>query len=180
MSPANPKSARSARAETMRVAHAAGDGARAAASGFERQADFLFGHEFLWAPARATANMMLRAQRNAMAMMQINRKLADELRGIMRHEQDVMCDVSEKLFTRMTSGNARSEENGSSEPLGQLYDTAVESMREFNEAVAEAQSRSFAALREHAQAAADVSSQTVEDAADVSRRMTEDVEDEAA
>lgn len=150
MSPASAKPARSARAANAAI---------------ESQTEFLFGNEMFWAPARAAANILLRAQKNAVAMMQINRKLADELRGIMRHEQDVMCEVSERMFKRMTSGAIRSEETGSAEPFGQLYETAVEGVREFNEAVAEAQTRSIAAFREHAQAAADVSTQTVEDEA---------------
>lgn len=174
MSPLHAKNARSARAETARGAHAAGDAANAAAEGAERQIDFLFRSDMFWAPARAAANILLRSQKNAIAMMQINRKLADELRDIMRHEQDVICDVSQKMFTRMTSGAVRSEESGSTEPLGQFYETAVESVREFNEAVAEAQSRSFAALRDHAQATADVSSHTVQEATDASRNMMEE------
>jgi hypothetical protein len=177
MSPVSEKYAKSARPDTARMAHAAGEAASAAAAGIERQTDLLFHNEFLWAPARATANIMLRAQRNAMAMMQINRKLADELRDIMRHEQDVICGVSQKMFTRMTSGTTNSEDSDSGEPLNKLYESAVESVREFNEAMAEAQSRSFAALREHAQATADVSSNTAKEAADVTRQT---VEQEAA
>lgn len=168
MSPASEKTAKSTRADAARMTHAAGEAASAAAG--EQQADFLFRNEMFWAPARATANFMLRAQRNAIALMQINRKLADDLRDIMRHEQDVLCEVSQKMVTRMTSGAVRPEEKGSAEPLGQFYETAVESVREFNEAMAEAHSRSFAAIREHAQAAADVSSQTAEEAADMGRQ----------
>ena len=123
----------------------------------------LYQSDLWWAPARAAANLLLQTHRNAAAMVRINRKLADEFRGIMRREEDVMLDLSERMFHRMTDGEAKSGDGGSTarESFAQLYETAIAGVRELSQAMTDAQTRSIEALRDHAQAAAEVTSHSI-------------------
>jgi hypothetical protein len=107
----------------------------------------------LW-PYRALSKALLRTQSDLTAFVEVNRKLADEMRDIVRREQDLVLDISEKLLTRATSAA-----NGGTSPvipsaeLEEIYDSAVAGIRDLGKAVADAQIRSIESLRNHARSA---------------------------
>ena len=83
--------------------------------------------------------------------MEINRKLLDDLRRIVRREQELVLDMSEKMFEKMTAkdGSARpfAFEPGAMEEMCQ---SAIAGIRELGQALSDAQVQSIEAFREHA------------------------------
>jgi hypothetical protein len=116
-----------------------------------------FDNEQLWAPYRAASKMLLESQRNMAAMMEIQRKFADEYLQIVRREQDLMHDAFEKILHRCADGDGLPTGVGTltSESFTELYESAVSSLRELGQAMTEAQTQSLDVLRKSTQAAAD-------------------------
>lgn len=111
----------------------------------------LYKSELVWAPYRAISKLMLRTHHNTAAWIAINRKLADEMREIARREQDFVLDFAEKMLTRgAESPDTESGNRIAPEAMERFYETAIDGVREFGQALAQAQIRSFEALRDQA------------------------------
>ena len=76
----------------------AGNGADA-----ERSApySFLNHSDAYWASVRSLSNALLHSHHNAAALMEVHRKLSDELLEIARRQQNVALEFSEKLLQQM-------------------------------------------------------------------------------
>ena len=105
-----------------------------------------------WSSFRSLSNALLHSHHNAAALMEVNRKLADELLEIARRQQNLALDVSEKLLQQMS---AAAPAAGRVEPIRPetfdgYFDSAIQGIREFGQAIADAQVHSLEAMREHA------------------------------
>jgi hypothetical protein len=116
-----------------------------------------FDNDQLWAPYRAASKMLLESHRNMAAMMEIQRKLADDYLQIVRREQDLMHDAFGKILHRCADGEGLPAGVGTltSESFTEIYESALSSLRELGKAMTEAQTQSLDVLRKHTQAAAD-------------------------
>lgn len=111
----------------------------------------LYKNELLWAPYRTMSTLLLRTHHNLAAWIAINRKLADEMREIERREQDFIMDFAERMLTRNTaSPDAENSNPIAPEEMEHLYKSAMDGVREFGQALAQAQIRSLEALRDQA------------------------------
>lgn len=106
----------------------------------------------LW-PYRTLSKALLRTHNDLSAFVEVNRKLADDMRDIVRREQDLVLHISEKLLTRATATNGEMSPVIPSAELEEIYDSAVAGIRELGKAVADAQIRSIESLRTHARSA---------------------------
>jgi hypothetical protein len=101
--------------------------------------------EFLLWPYRSLSKVLLRTHHNAAELLEINRKLADELREIIRRQQDFALEFSERLLNaKGNDATARAPER-----VNEYFDSAIASVREFGQAIADAQVHSIEALRDH-------------------------------
>lgn len=114
--------------------------------------DVMKSSEAMWWPYRSFAETLLRAHNNFAAFVTVNRKLADEMRQIIRREQDLVMQMSEKMLQRATTidGHVETKLFAPTAELEEIYDTAVNGIRELGKAVADAQIRSIETLRAHA------------------------------
>ncbi|HTW35759.1 MAG TPA: hypothetical protein VMD53_14165 [Rhizomicrobium sp.] len=112
--------------------------------------------DLLWWPYRSFSKALLKTHDNLAAFMDVNRKLADEMRDIVRKEQDLVMQMSEKMLRRAASAKENGEANifHPSQGMDEIYDSAVTGIRELGKAVADAQIRSIETLRAHARDAA--------------------------
>lgn len=109
--------------------------------------DTLISDELAWWPYRSVANAMLQSRDSFCSLLDVHRKFADQMREIVRREQDNALELSEKLVNRITSAHGNGAASAMSADLEQIYGTAVKSMRELGRAVADVQMRSLEALR---------------------------------
>jgi len=114
--------------------------------------DLLTRNELMWWPYRSFSKALLRTHDNLAAFMDVNRKLADEMREIVRKEQDLVMQMSEKILQRAASTKDDGEGHifHPSLEMEEIYDSAVSGIRQLGKAVADAQIRSIETLREHA------------------------------
>ena len=114
-----------------------------------------FDNDQMWAPYRAASKMLLESHRNMAAIMEIQRKFADEYLEIVRREQDLMHDAFEKILHRCADGEGLPTGVGTltSESFAELYESAVSSLRELGQAMTNAQTQSLDVLRKQTQAA---------------------------
>ena len=122
----------------------------------EMPLSLLYGSEFLWWPYRSFVRVLLPQCHNASALLQISRKFADEIREIVRKEQDLAFNQAEK-FLRQTTDISNSKNGRSTFPpetVEQFYESTIEGVREFAKAIGDAQIRSIEALRDHSREAA--------------------------
>ena len=119
--------------------------------------------EVMWAPYRSLTTTLMHAHRNTAALIQINRKLADEFRDITRRQQDFLLDFSEKMLSQVSEGTGASKRVGALpiESMDQYFESAIAGVREFGTAIADAQVHSIEALREHAHEVAKTSPNSV-------------------
>jgi hypothetical protein len=107
----------------------------------------------LW-PYKSLSKALIRTQHDFSIFIEVNRKLADEMREIVRREQDLVMQISEKMLERISS-----TENSEGKPMlpaaeiEEIYDSAVAGIRELGKAVADAQIRSIESLRARARSA---------------------------
>jgi hypothetical protein len=117
--------------------------------------------ELVWWPYRSLSRSLLQTHRNTSAMLEINRMLADEMRDIARREQDFLLNLSEQIFNRKNDGESLSKRVSFLPPetVDEIFETAISGVRQFGQAVADAQIRSLEAFRQHARDAAGMSQQ---------------------
>jgi hypothetical protein len=125
----------------------------------------LYQSELLWWPYRSFARFMLPNCHNTTALMQISRRFADEVRDIVRREQDFVFDQQERFFRRSSKDNGTVQEAGpfGADTFEELYESAISSVREFTKAIADAQVRSIEALRQHSRETVKTTAKTAED-----------------
>ncbi len=106
--------------------------------------------ELVWWPYRSLCRTLLHTHHNTRALVEVNRKLADEMREITRRQQDYMLEMSEKFLARASGdkANAKSPSQSGTESFDELYDSAIAALREFGTSLADAQIRSVNALRD--------------------------------
>lgn len=108
-------------------------------------------NDLLMWPYKSLSKVLIRTQQDFSTFIEVNRKLADEMREIIRREQDLVMQISERMLQRMGS-----PEDGEGKPvipaaeMEEIYDSAVAGIRELGKAVADAQIRSIESLRDHA------------------------------
>lgn len=112
--------------------------------------------DFLLSPYRTLSRAFLHTHHNTAAFVQINRKLVDDLREIIRRQQDVALKLSENMFQQMSEGATPSksgfEQRG--ESLGQYFKSAMNGAHECAQAIGEAQVHAFEAFQEQARESA--------------------------
>jgi len=124
--------------------------------GTRRLSDSFIQSDFLLSPYRTFSRAFLHTHHNTAAFVQINRKLVDDLRDIIRRQQDVALELSENLFRQM-SERANPLKGGFEqrrESVGQYFESAMGGARECAQAIAEAQVHAFEAFQEQAREAA--------------------------
>jgi hypothetical protein len=101
-----------------------------------------------WWPHRSLAKALLCTQENASAYVEANRKLLDEMRAIVRKEQDLALEISQKALEAVA-------ENGSSKipdgpEVNAVFERAINGLRALGEDWMNAQLRSLDVMRSHA------------------------------
>lgn len=109
-------------------------------------------NELVWWPYRSLSKSLLQTHHNTAAMLEINRMLADEMREIARREQDFLLNLSEKIFSQKNDPESLSRRVSFLPPeaVDEIFETAISGIRQFGQAVADAQIRSLEAFRQHA------------------------------
>lgn len=101
-----------------------------------------------WWPYRSFAKALMETQKDASAYLEANRTLMDEIRDIVRKEQDLSLEIS----SQMLEGVTKNGKGGIPDPseVNAMFDRAIASLRELGEAWMDAQVRSLDAMRHHA------------------------------
>jgi len=116
--------------------------------------NFLSQNELAWWPYQSLSKSLLRTHRNTSALLEINRLLVDEMRDIARREQDFVLNLSEKILNRRAdSGDGKRANVLPPEAVDEIFETAINGIRQFGQAVADAQVRSIEAFRQQAREA---------------------------
>jgi hypothetical protein len=100
-----------------------------------------------WCPHRSLARALLSTQKNASAYVEANRRLLDDMRAIVRKEQDVAFEISQKAL-QAVSGNG-SPALGAPD-VNAVFERATAALRALGEEWLNAQLRSLNAMRSHA------------------------------
>ncbi|MGH6827951.1 MAG: hypothetical protein ACREFW_03465 [Rhizomicrobium sp.] len=113
--------------------------------------------ELTWWPYRSLSKTLLQTHHNAAALLEINRALADEMREIARREQDFVLNLSERIFSEKNEGDNPTRRVGffSPQAVDEIFETAITGIRQFGQAMADAQVRSIEVFREHAREASE-------------------------
>ena len=111
--------------------------------------------ELLWWPYRSLANVLLPTCQGTAAFLDIQRKFMDEIRGIIRREQDFVFDQSEKFFRKTAEESGASSGPRALTPasMEEFYESTIQGVRHFTRALADAQVRSLEAFREQSREA---------------------------
>ena len=105
--------------------------------------------ELVWWPYQSLSKSLLQTHYNASALIEINRVLVDEMCNIARREQDFVFELSERILSRKANGGTRAEVLPP-ETVDEIFETAISGLRQFNQAVVDAQIRSIEAFHRHA------------------------------
>src|SRR5262249_43760018 len=112
-----------------------------------------------WWPYRSLARALLATQKNAGAYVEANRLLIDEMRDIVRREEDLALEIFQKAIEAAESGAAA---NGQAmldtAEINAMFERAILALRELCEAWMNTQMRVLDAMRLHASGAHDASS----------------------
>lgn len=109
--------------------------------------------EMVWWPYQSLSKSLLQTHHNASALVEINRRLADEMRNIARREQDFVFEFSERILNRRATGQ-KPADMLPPETVNEIFESAISGLRQFNQAVIDAQVRSIEAFHRHALEAA--------------------------
>jgi hypothetical protein len=102
-----------------------------------------------WWPYRSFAKALLRTQKNTSAYLEANRKLIDEMREIIRKEQDFALEISRKTISEIDLSPKGGIATDRSE-VNAIFEQATLGLRELGEAWMNAQIRSLDAMRSYA------------------------------
>ncbi len=108
--------------------------------------------ELLWWPYRSLSKAILQTHRDTRVYLEINRRLLDDLRRIVRREQELVLDMSEKLLEKMNPKDGSAKGALALEPgaMEEICESAIAGIRELGQALSNAQVQSIEAFREHA------------------------------
>jgi hypothetical protein len=109
-------------------------------------------NEGLMWPYRSFAKTLMQTQMGTWAYLEANRKLTDQVIGIVRKEQDLSLEMCSKVLKRVASNDGPSVRDLSE--VNAMFQQALEGMRELGEAWMSAQMRSVDVVREQASASA--------------------------
>jgi hypothetical protein len=116
--------------------------------------NFLSQNELVWWPYQSLSKSLLRTHHNTSALLEINRMLVDEMRDIARREQDFVLNLSERILNRKADdGDGKRANMLPPEAVDEIFETAISGIRQFGQAVADAQVRSIEAFRQQAREA---------------------------
>ena len=105
--------------------------------------------EMMWAPYRAACDAFLRTSRNGRALLAVNRKLGDELLDIVRRQQDLVHELSEKMLSGMSKENAEHISTKQyQETFEEISNAALHTLRELSSTFADVQAKSVTAFRD--------------------------------
>ena len=113
------------------------------------KADYPSNDAFWW-PFRTFSKALLQTQSNSHAYLEANRRLFDEMRSIIRKQQDLAIDISDSVLNAMTKNNPKGGNALNPSEVNQVFDLAVTRMRELGEAWIDVQVRSLDAMRSYA------------------------------
>jgi hypothetical protein len=111
--------------------------------------------ELVWWPYQSLSKNLLQTHHNASALVEINRVLADEMRNLARREQDFVFELSERILNRKPEADGKRQNVMPPETMDEIFQTAISGLRQFNQAVVDAQVRSIEAFHRHARDAMD-------------------------
>lgn len=102
-------------------------------------------------PYRSFANAIMASQKEAFAYFDAHRKLFDEMRDIVRKEQDLALAISQKSLDRVAK-NGWGQGGPIIEPseVSELFEVATSGWQELTEAWLQVQMRSLDAMRSYA------------------------------
>ena len=109
--------------------------------------------ELVWGPYQSLSKSLIQTHHNVSALIEINRVLADEMRSLARREQDFVFELSERILNRKAGGDSKRAEVMPPETMDEIFETAISGLRQFNQAVVDAQVRSIEAFHRHAREA---------------------------
>ena len=109
----------------------------------EARFDFFPGGEAMWWPFRSVSKALLQTQSNALAYLEANRRLIDEMRNILRKEQVLVIELSEAVLKKSASPGAIAGPGD----VNEMFGRAVMGIRELGEAWIDAQVRSLDTMR---------------------------------
>lgn len=116
------------------------------ASAFATQ--FQAASELGWLPYHAALDLFRHSQSSAMEILSLQRKFGDDLRDMVRAQQDLLLNLSRRLLDQLTGiGTGTPATELYAKSLDQLQDTTLATMREIGAAVTAAQASSFEAIR---------------------------------
>ncbi|HKD48376.1 MAG TPA: hypothetical protein VKB67_11890 [Rhizomicrobium sp.] len=107
-------------------------------------------NELMWWPYQSLSKSLLQTHHNASALVEINRRLADEMRNIARLEQDFLFELSERILVRKVKSDKTQAAVMPPETVDEIFESAISGLRQFNQAVVDAQVRSIEAFHRHA------------------------------
>lgn len=120
-------------------------------NGTDSMFDLFAQNEGFWWPFRAVSKALLLTQRNSTAYIEANRRLIDEMRNIIRKEQDLVLELSETALSTAFRAGTRNDERTSNErdEVTEVFDRAATGIRELSEAWIDAQVRSLDLMRDY-------------------------------
>lgn len=104
--------------------------------------------DLMWLPYRTMVDLVRRNHSSAIEVLDIQRKFGDGLRDIVRSQQDLFLNLSERFFNLLSgTGTETPATELYGKPLEHLQDATLATMREIGAAVAAAQASSLDALQ---------------------------------
>jgi len=104
-------------------------------------------NELMWLPYRTMFDFFRRAHSSTTQLLDTQRKFDDDLREIVRSQQDLFMNLSDRFFNLLSGiGTETSATELYGKSIEQFQDTTLATMREIGAAVAAAQASSFEAL----------------------------------
>ena len=110
---------------------------------------FFSRNESFWWPFRAVAKALLQTQQNSAAYIEANRRLIDEMRSIIRKEQNLVFELSESALLTACKVGMLADPSAQIDKaeVNEVFDRAMTGIRELGEAWIDAQVRSLDAMR---------------------------------
>jgi hypothetical protein len=99
-----------------------------------------------WWPQRSLARALLRTQKNTSAYVEAHRNLMDEMRNIIRKEQDLALEISREAL----EGALRNGRSPDAPKINAVFERAITGLRELGQAWIDAQLRSLESMQSHA------------------------------
>lgn len=99
-----------------------------------------------WWPYRSFARALLGTQKNASSYLEANRRLLDEMRNIIRMEQDLVLEISEMTLEGLTEGKWPTCDSDAS-AVHAIFERATSGVRELGKTWVDVQVRALDAIR---------------------------------